>query len=192
MVNSKLKHTVERKGADPPHVATVCHYECIWNQSSESTRKSSATHLHCLTLEIKSLFAHPFIEVVVFHEGFLHYTPEHNQRAKSQQRMTVLQWWHHPGSQHPTELQSCNQHGSSQTTNWAQRGRTQNKTNCSTAAAEQILHVFLQQLCFSVSLRCFFSPPLREGTFILKHKSEDAAAAHSNTALVNAQLLGTL
>lgn len=75
-----------------------------------------------------------------------------------------------------------------QTTNRVQRGKTQSETNCSITAAEEILHVLPQQLCSPPSE---IPPPIRQGKFILKHKSEDAAVVHINTAFVNAQLLGT-
>lgn len=34
-----------------------------------------STHLHGLALQVQPLFAHPLVEVVVFHEGFLHDAP---------------------------------------------------------------------------------------------------------------------
>lgn len=41
------------------------------------------------------------------------------------------------------------------------------------------------------SLRDIFFLPIRQGAFILKHKSEDAAIVHINTAFVSARLLST-
>lgn len=51
----------------------------------------------------------------------------------------------------------------------------------------------LKRFCTCFHNSCAPLPPrfLRQGTFILKHKSEDAAVVHFNTAFVNAQLPGS-
>lgn len=50
---------------------------------------------------------------------------------------------------------------------------------------------FYNSCAFLSVWNVLFFPPLKEGTFLPKHKSEDAAIVHSNTALIIAQLLGT-
>lgn len=98
------------------------------------------------------------------------------------------------GHRIPLNSSSCSQHGHPyrvpQTTNRVQRGKTQSEMNCSITAAEKILHALPQQLCSPPS-EISPPPPIRQGKFILKHKSEDAAVVHINTAFINAQLLGT-